>query len=75
MRLRLLNPKGEVIYFAKTEVDGYFFFERVQPGRYTLAIDPDQVSRLGLCELDGEAIVIDPQSSIVTRDLTIRQCD
>lgn len=75
VRLRLLNPKGEVISFAKTEVDGYFFFERVQPGRYTLAIDPDQVSRLGLCELDGEAIVIDPQSSIVTRDLTIRQCD
>ncbi|MCA0909266.1 carboxypeptidase-like regulatory domain-containing protein [Qipengyuania gaetbuli] len=75
VRLRLLNPKGEVISFAKTEVDGYFFFERVQPGRYTLAIDPDQISRLGLCELDGEAIVIDPQSSIVTRDLTIRQCD
>ncbi|MBY6014536.1 hypothetical protein KUV75_06420 [Qipengyuania gaetbuli] len=75
VRLRLLNRKGEVISFAKTEVDGYFFFERVQPGRYTLAIDPDQVSRLGLCELDGEAIVIDPQSSIVTRDLTIRQCD
>ena len=75
VRLQLLNEKGVAVSFAKTEVDGYFFFERVQPGRYTLAIDPDQKARLQLCDLEDAAVAITPASSVVSRDLAIRQCD
>lgn len=48
VQLQLVDPKGEVIASAKTEYDGYFFLERVPPGKYALRIDPEQASKLGI---------------------------
>ncbi|MEZ5680730.1 MAG: hypothetical protein R3E14_05480 [Erythrobacter sp.] len=74
VRLHLVNEKGEVVAYARTEVDGYYFFERIMPGTYRLRIDPDQIDRLQLCPLNGEAIFVGHISDVVTRDLSISSC-
>ena len=74
VRLHLVNEKGEVVAYARTEIDGYYFFERVLPGTYRLRIDPEQVDRLQLCQINGEAVFVGHISDVVTRDLPISSC-
>jgi hypothetical protein len=74
VRLHLIDEKGKIVAYAKTELDGYFFFERVPPGQYRLQIDPNQVERLQLCTLKQEAVFIGYESSLVSRDVAIESC-
>jgi hypothetical protein len=74
VRLHLVDERGKIVAYAKTELDGYFFFERVPPGQYKLQIDPDQVERLQLCTLKQEAVFIGYDSSVLKRDLAIETC-
>ncbi|QPC98908.1 SdrD B-like domain-containing protein [Qipengyuania soli] len=74
VRLQLVNEKGDVVAYAKTEVDGYYFFERVVPGTYRLRIDPDQLERLQLCPLNGEAVFVGNVSDVISRNLSIGTC-
>ncbi|MCA0902921.1 SdrD B-like domain-containing protein [Qipengyuania aquimaris] len=74
VRLRLLDTEGNVVNYAKTELDGYYFFERVKPGEYQLQIDPGQVERLRLCPIDGDTISVSYDGDVIQRDLAIRTC-
>lgn len=74
VRLRLLDEAGEVVSYAKTELDGYYFFERVKPGQYQLQIDPGQVERLRLCPIGAETITVSYTGDVIQRDLDIRTC-
>ncbi|MFZ9396402.1 MAG: hypothetical protein ACO25F_10130 [Erythrobacter sp.] len=75
VRLSLTEVGGKLVGVVRTELDGYFFFEQVPPGRYRLTIDPDQVSRLKLCPLEAAMITVGFESEIVTRDIEIRTCE
>lgn len=44
----LFNEKGELLRKTKTESDGYFYFDKIPKGKYRLALDPDQLSKLQL---------------------------
>lgn len=48
VQLQLLDSKGAVVASAKTEYDGYFFLEKVPPGDYTLQLDREQMTKLGI---------------------------
>jgi hypothetical protein len=48
IEVRLKKPTGEIIATAKTESDGFYFIDGVQPGLYVLDISPDQLIDLGL---------------------------
>lgn len=74
VRLHLVDEKGKIVAYSKTELDGYFFFERVPPGQYRLRIDPEQVERLQLCPIEQEAVFVGYESSIVNRDIAIDSC-
>ena len=66
---------GKIAGVVRTEHDGYFFFERVTPGRYRLSIDPEQARRLKLCPLEVGAINVGFEADILVRDIEIRSCE
>ncbi|MXO96393.1 hypothetical protein GRI34_08160 [Erythrobacter aquimaris] len=74
VRLRLLDADGKIVSYAKTELDGYYFFERIKPGEYQLQIDPGQVERLRLCPIDADKISVSYDGDVIQRDLDIRTC-
>lgn len=74
VRLQLVNAKGEVVAFARTELDGYYFFERIAPGSYRLQIDPEQLERLQLCPVTSDAVFVGHISEVVSRDLSVSSC-
>lgn len=74
VRLELRGSDGKPVAFARTEVDGYYFFERVAPGRYTIAVDEGQASRLGICLAGESGVAVGPASAVITRDLAVSAC-
>jgi len=46
MRVQLVNQAGEVVKETPTASDGFFSFEFVKPGQYTLRADPEQKLRV-----------------------------
>ncbi len=46
--LQLLDPDGRILHETETAFDGFYLFERILPGRYSLRIDPQQAARLHL---------------------------
>ncbi|HSM54079.1 MAG TPA: SdrD B-like domain-containing protein, partial [Erythrobacter sp.] len=74
VKLQLADENGKVVGIVKTELDGYYFFERVPPGRYRITLDPDQASRLNLCPVDFGTITVGFESSLVAKDIEIGVC-
>ncbi|WP_395327925.1 hypothetical protein WBP06_12090 [Novosphingobium sp. BL-8H] len=73
LQLRLIDAAGKVASSARTEADGFYLFEQVRPGRYTLAIDPDQAARLKIVLRDAVAVDVGPSGSTLSRDLFVVQ--
>jgi hypothetical protein len=48
VQLQLVDAKSVVIASVRTEYDGYFFMERLAPGKYHVRIDPDQAAKLNI---------------------------
>lgn len=48
VRVQLCDETGAVVQEARSQFDGFYLFERVPPGRYTLRIEPGQLERLKL---------------------------
>ena len=74
VRLQLRNARDETIASARTEIDGYYFFEQVPPGDYRLVIDPEQQQRLRICMAAGTSIMVGANSGTISRDLGISAC-
>ena len=74
VRLILRDAAGRDVGFAKTEMDGYFFFERVRPGQYTVALDPEQSQRLNLCAQSIPSVTVDHEADLLRADVTIGLC-
>lgn len=74
VRLELRRADGTAVAFAKTEVDGYFFFERVPPGSYAIAIDQGQASRLGICLDKDYPVSVGGVSSAQAFDIAVVTC-
>ncbi len=75
VRLNLTEVGGKVVGVVRTELDGYFFFEQVPPGRYRLTIEPDQATRLNLCAADVGLVTIGYEAEVVARDIDIKTCE
>ncbi len=48
VRMQLLDEQGELVKEVETAYDGFYLFDFVTPGRYTLRVDPNQMARLQL---------------------------
>ncbi|HVS01037.1 MAG TPA: hypothetical protein VMW27_30750 [Thermoanaerobaculia bacterium] len=48
VRVQLVDAQGTVLQESRSQFDGFYLFERVLPGRYSIRIDPAQLERLRL---------------------------
>ena len=74
LRLLLLDSAGKIAGATRTERGGFYFFEQIKPGTFTLALDPKQAERLGICMAENAIIKIAPAGDIYTRDAVIGEC-
>ena len=75
VRLILRDAAGKDAYFSKTEIDGYYFFERVRPGTYSVALDEGQAGRLNLCPARDYTVTVGYDADLVKADIAIGLCD
>jgi len=47
-RLQLVNANGKVVGETKTSSDGFYIMPNILPGRYTLRIEPEQLTGIGV---------------------------
>lgn len=71
IRFELVDAEQKVVAQAKSEGDGYFFFEQVMPGQYQVRIDPEQKQRYGIALKTEMSIEIKPGKSPPAMELTI----
>ncbi|MEO1731979.1 MAG: carboxypeptidase-like regulatory domain-containing protein, partial [Pseudomonadota bacterium] len=75
LRLQLLDVSGKVAATVRSERDGYFFFEQIKPGAYTLRIEPKQAQQLGICLASDPAVNVEPQGGIYSVDALVYACE
>ncbi|MGB3739117.1 MAG: SdrD B-like domain-containing protein [Pontixanthobacter sp.] len=75
VRLILRDAAGKDVHFSKTEIDGYYFFERVRPGTYTVALDAGQAKRLNLCPVRDYTVTVGYDADLVKADIAIGLCE
>lgn len=51
IQIILISASGEIVARDRTSAGGTFFFERIPPGTYRIAVEPRQAHRLGIHEL------------------------
>jgi hypothetical protein len=75
VRLQLRNADGKIVAYARTEIEGYYFFERVLPGSYTVELDPEQSQRLNLCADQPYTLKVGYEADLIQRDIDIAVCE
>lgn len=63
LHLQLVDAAGKQVGRARTEGDGSFFFEQVQPGTYAIKIDPNQAASLKIRLTEPINVTIGPKSA------------
>ena len=62
VRLQLLDGAGELVQETRSQLDGFYLFEKLRPGRYVLRADPEQAARLGLRAAERELTLASGES-------------
>nr|WP_137677638.1 SdrD B-like domain-containing protein [Parerythrobacter lutipelagi] len=75
VRLLLKDTNGKVVKYARTEVEGYYFFERVLPGSYTITLEPDQSAKLNLCAQQDYTLNVGFEADLISKDIDIALCN
>jgi hypothetical protein len=71
VQLELVGGDGAVIRSTRTEGDGFYLFEQVPPGDYTIRIEPGQAQRLAIAMAGEAAINASSEGEVVRKDLVI----
>ncbi|MGB3753204.1 MAG: hypothetical protein WA954_04815 [Parerythrobacter sp.] len=74
VRLQLRDADDAPVGYTRTELDGYYFFERVKPGRYSVVVDPDQATKLDLCPADTPPVDVGFEADLLKADIDIVAC-
>jgi hypothetical protein len=71
--VQLVDASGEVLQSTRSQIDGFYVFQEIVPGRYRLRVDPDQVRRLGLVAPAEREVVLSAAGAILSdEDLELR---
>lgn len=71
--LELVGGDGKVVASTRTEGDGFYLFEQIAPGAYTIRIEPGQAERLGIALAGEGAVRTSPEGEVVRKDLAIQR--
>ena len=63
--LELIDAKGMVTGSARSDFDGFFLFERVPYGRYTLRIGPASAAAVKIATTLGVSLEVTPEHNVV----------
>ncbi|MEN8195054.1 MAG: carboxypeptidase-like regulatory domain-containing protein [Pseudomonadota bacterium] len=56
--MELVDEEGKMVAETRSAFDGFFLFELVNPGRYTVQVSPDQLRRLGMASTESKSVEI-----------------
>ena len=71
--VQLLDDAGKVVQTVRSEHDGFYYFQKVFPGEYSIRIDPDNTSQAGKT-YKAVSIEIDPDGTIASgRDIFLEK--
>ena len=56
--MELVDEGGNMVAETRSAFDGFFLFELVKPGRYTVQVSPEQLQRLGLVSTETKSVEI-----------------
>jgi len=72
VKVNLLNEEGDIAAQVTSEFDGFYLFEGVLPGKYTVEIDPESLKRFKAINSTSKELTITKDSDIISNiDLTI----
>jgi hypothetical protein len=63
--LQLVDVSGNAVSVARSDFDGFFLFERVPYGSYSLRVAPDSAAAAGIIQELERSITVTPENSIV----------
>jgi hypothetical protein len=66
VEMELVDETGEIVGQARSAFDGFFLFEKVKPGRYTVQVNPLQLQRLGLVSSETRSVEILGEGTIAS---------
>lgn len=64
--VQLVDDSGSVVRTVETAYDGFYLFESMLPGQYTVRIDPAQLARLNLAASQARNATIGGDGTIVS---------
>jgi hypothetical protein len=64
--LELVDEDGDTVAETRSAFDGFFLFELVKPGRYTVRVNREQLQRLGLVTKDTKSVEILGEGTIAS---------
>lgn len=71
--VQLIDAKGQLVREISTAYDGFFLFDFVSPGDYTLRVSPDQLTALNLATDQSYDVTIRGDGTVVSgRDFTLQ---
>ena len=56
--MELIDEQGNMVAETRSAFDGFFLFELVKPGRYTVQVSREQMQRLGLVSTETKSVEI-----------------
>lgn len=61
----------KIVARVRTEMDGYFLFEQIKPGRYRIDLDADQAQRLNIRKGEAKPLEVTPVSTVLRQDVSV----
>ncbi len=86
LKLKLLDKENTVVAEVESTYDGFYLFDFIKPGRYSIQVDPEQLNRLGMVNvnqvanltiegsgtiLSDQIILLEPAGGTTTQDIII----
>ena len=69
----MLDAEGNVVRELRSAFDGFYLMEFVPPGAYSLRINPDQLTKLGLVTEGARRATIDGDGTVISgQDFVLR---
>lgn len=70
--VQLLDSHGKSVKTAKTEYDGFYLFDNLLPGEYTLMVAENSLAKYGVKQLEKEVVKVSRQSDVFSgRDIQL----
>jgi hypothetical protein len=74
VRVQLVDGQGTVVQEVRSQFDGFYLFERLRPGSYSIRIEPGQLERLQLQpRIDTAQIELHSGDILRGLDIVLRQ--